>query len=391
MPQNAAPVDTLADENAFVEIKEAPRGVGVEGHHQGKLDDRRRRKGGVLVLAEELAPAGVTRERARLPRQRRERGSRRSEGIHAARLLDRVETNARYAPLVKRQPFAALALFMVVVVACFPESTPAPSATPTPTTVARPRFELATYMYALQTKGKIRIGALDNAAPFSSRGSNGRYSGFEPDLGRELAKAIFGPQQDIDAVIEWISVGPSTAVNALTSLQADVVIARLPITDERAAVIDLTNTYFVTGERLLVRSTNDEIKDLADLDTKTVCVQNGSGVDAHVEDANDSARTLALDTYNSCLGALQQGQVDAIGADEVTLWRLIGQDPNTKIVGHAVVEERYGIGAKKNTSDRQGFLLFLNTWLAAVIRDGTWSRLYAQDIAPLSKETKTNP
>jgi ABC-type amino acid transport substrate-binding protein len=246
-------------------------------------------------------------------------------------------------------------------------------------------------MYALQTKGKIRIGALDNAAPFSTRDPTGRYSGLEPDLGRELAKAIFGPRQDIDSVIEWISVDPSTAVTALTSLQADVVIARLPVSDERAAVVDLSDTYFITGERILVRSSNDEIKDLADLDTKTVCVQSGSGVDAHVADANDSARTLALDTYSSCLGALQQGQADAIGADEVTLWGLLAQDPTTKIVGHPLLEQRYAIGAKKNASDREGFLPFLNTWLAGLIRDGTWGRLYAQHIAPLSKETKTSP
>ena len=246
-------------------------------------------------------------------------------------------------------------------------------------------------MYALQTKGKIRIGALDNAAPFSTRDSTGRYSGFEPDLGRELAKAIFGPRQDIDTVIEWISVDRSTAVAALTSLQADAVIARVPMTEERAAAIDQSDTYFITGERILVRSTNDEIKDLADLDTKTVCVLSGSGVDAHVEDANDSARTLALDTYAACLGGLQAGQVDAIGADEVTLWGLLRQDSNNKIVGHPLLEERYGIGTKKNVSDRQGFLPFLNTWLAGLIRDGTWGRLYAQHIAPLSKETKTSP
>jgi len=61
-------------------------------------------------------------------------------------------------------------VILIPLVACFPESTPAPSATPTPTPTAtstHPRFELATYMYALQTKGKITIGALDNAAPFS--------------------------------------------------------------------------------------------------------------------------------------------------------------------------------------------------------------------------------
>ena len=246
-------------------------------------------------------------------------------------------------------------------------------------------------MYALQTKGKIRIGVLDRAAPFSTREASGRYSGFEPDLGRELAKAIFGPRQDIDSVIEWISVDRSTAVTALTSVQADVVIARLAATEERGAAIDLSDPYFMTGERILVRSTNDEIKDLADLEAKTVCVQAGSGVDEHVVSANESARTLALDTYASCLGALQLGQADAIGADEATLWTLARQDPNTKIVGQPLVAERYGVGLKKNASDRQGFLPFVNEWLAARIRDGTWSRLYAQDITPLSRDNKTSP
>jgi ABC-type amino acid transport substrate-binding protein len=293
---------------------------------------------------------------------------------------------------VKPSRAAAMVAIILVVGGCLPQATPEPTPTPSPTpTIARPRFELATYMYALQTKSKIRVGVLDNAAPFSSRESSGRYTGLEPDLARELAKAIFGPRPDLDSVIEWISVDRSTAVSALTSVQADVVVARLPVDDPRAASVDLTDPYFVTGERILVRSSNDEIKDLGDLDTKTVCVQNGSGVDAHLEDANDSARTLVLDTYASCLGALQQGQVDAVGADEITLWRLVAQDPNTKVVGRPIVAERYAIGVKKNASDRQGFLHFLNTWLAGVIRDGTWSRLYTQHIAPLSKDTKTSP
>jgi polar amino acid transport system substrate-binding protein len=286
----------------------------------------------------------------------------------------------------------ALAVIVVALVACLPQTSPAPTPTPPSSpTVARPRFELATYMYALQTKGKIRIGVVDKAAPFSSRDSTGRYAGFEPDLARELARAIFGPRQDMDAVIEWISVDPSTAVAALAGAQADVVMARLAVTDERAAAIDLSDAYFNTGERILVRSNNDDIKDLADLDTKTVCVQSGSGVDAHVVAANDSARTLALDTYASCLGALQRGQVDAIGADELILWGLAGQDPNTKIVGRPLLAERYAIGTKKNTADREGFLPFLNSWLAGVIRDGTWGRLYAQDIAAVSKETRAAP
>jgi polar amino acid transport system substrate-binding protein len=289
--------------------------------------------------------------------------------------------------------FAGLALIAAIAGGCLFEPSPtttSPTPTPRPT-AARPRFEVGTYMYALQTKGRISIGALDNAAPFSAREPNGRYSGFEADLGRELARAIFGPQQDIDAVIEWIPVDRGTALAALTSAQADVVFARLAATEERAAVIDLSNPYFVTGERILVKVANDEIKDLADLNTKTVCVQRGSGVDEHLADANPLARTLALDTYAACLGALQAGQVDAIGADETTLWVLISQDPSTKIVGRPLLLERYGVSTKKNASDREGFLSFLNAFVAGVIRDGTWARLYVQHITPSSKETKTTP
>ena len=285
---------------------------------------------------------------------------------------------------------AALAAIVVTLAACVPEASPEPTPTPTATS-ARPRFELATYMYALQTKGKIRIAALDKDAPFAVRDSGGTHAGFEVDLGRELAKAIFGPQRDIDSVIEWVSIDRSTAVTSVTSLQADMVIARLAVTPETAAVIDLSDPYFVTGERILVMSNNDEIKRLVDLDTKTVCVQLGSGVEAHLAVANESARTLALDTYASCIGALRAGQADAIGASEAVVWSLVRENPDTRLIGEPLTTERYAIGVKKNTGDRQGFLPFLNAWLAGVIRDGTWGRLYAQHITPLSNDTKTSP
>jgi len=291
---------------------------------------------------------------------------------------------------VKAPRLAALAVIVVTLVGCLPQASPEPTPTPTATS-ARPRFELATYMYALQTKGKIRIATLDNDAPFAVRDSSGTHAGFEVDLGRELAKAIFGPQRDIDSVIEWVSVDRGTAVTSVTSLQADVVIAKLAATPESASVIDLSDPYFISGERILVASTNDDIKNLADLDTKTVCVQLGSGLEAHLAAANDSARTLVLDTYASCVGALKAGQADAIGASEAILWNLLRENPDTRLVLEPLTTERYAIGLKKNTGDRQGFLPFLNTWLAGAIRDGTWGRLYAQHITPLSRDTKTSP
>src|SRR5438034_1332089 len=65
-PEHATAVDALADTHALVQIHKAARRVGVERHHEGKLDHRRRGKGLVLVLAEESVPVGVGGERARL-------------------------------------------------------------------------------------------------------------------------------------------------------------------------------------------------------------------------------------------------------------------------------------------------------------------------------------
>ena len=43
---------------------------------------------------------------------------------------------------------------------------------------AKPKFELATYMYALQTKGKIRIGTREDNVPFGLKNPvNGKYEG----------------------------------------------------------------------------------------------------------------------------------------------------------------------------------------------------------------------
>ncbi|HEV8536416.1 MAG TPA: transporter substrate-binding domain-containing protein [Candidatus Limnocylindria bacterium] len=290
---------------------------------------------------------------------------------------------------MRTRGLAVAALIGAVISGCVPPfAEPAPTLSPT---ADRPRFDAATYMYALQARGTIRIGVLDRDVPFARRDSGGGYVGFEPDLGRELAKALFGQIQSADSVIEWIPVDRSSAVPALAGGRTDVVIARLVADDERAAAADLTTPYFATGERILVAASNDEIKELPDLDTKTVCVQGDTGVAERVVGANAFARTLSLDTYASCLGALRAGQVDAIGADEATLWGLRRADADTKIVGRYLLVERYAIGVKKGSAERPGFLPFLDGWLAAVIGDGTWARLYETHIKPLSGETRTAP
>jgi len=199
-------------------------------------------------------------------------------------------------------------------------------------------------------------------------------------------------QDDIDKFIEWVPVVSATRIPSLTDNKADVIIKTFTITEERKTQIDFSDVYFVTGQRILVKKSNDTIKEAADLGAKTVCAQRGSTSEQNITKANPAAKVLLLDSYPACLLALQQGQADAVSTDETILFGLVKVDPNTKIVGKPFSDEPYGIGVKKNQNgDRQGFVPFVNTWLAGMIQDGTWGKLYEKHITPVSGDKKTSP
>jgi ABC-type amino acid transport substrate-binding protein len=285
---------------------------------------------------------------------------------------------------------------LFVAAACGGAAAPSPSASAAPATAtaaAKPKFELASFMYSMQTKGKIRIGTQEDNFPFSVKNpTTSKWEGFDVDMGRELAKAIFGTAGDVESNIEWVAVTSATRIPSLTDNKADVIIKTFTINEDRKKQIDFSDVYFSTGQRILVKSSNTTIKEVADLAGKTFCAQKGSTSETNVTKAAPTAKPLLLDSYPACLIALQQGQADAVSTDETILFGLVKQDPTTKIVGKYFSDEPYGIGVKKDAAnDRNGFVPFLNTWLAGIIKDGTWGKLYEKHITPVSGDKKTQP
>jgi len=301
--------------------------------------------------------------------------------------------------VIVRSAVARAAVFVLVaslIAACQPQQT-TPSPTPTTTaepTATRPRFELATYEYALQTKGKIRIAVDDNSAPLSAR-TSGKLEGFEPDLGREIARAIWGPNEDPETHIDWISIDASTRVSALTSNQADITLAALVIGDELKHTIDLSDTYLKSGQRLVVKKTNDQIKDLSDVASgeETVCaIRESPAIDNIRKITNNGVKILQLDTLDFCIQALTSGAADAVTADEKTLLGVVLKDPTLKIVVKPFTDDRFAVGMKKSAAgDRTGFVEFVNGALLKIVADRTWSRLYAKYIGAVTGETKQIP
>jgi len=289
----------------------------------------------------------------------------------------------------------------LVLASCiFQQVTPSPSPTPSPTVTqsagpTRPRLDLSSYQYALQTKGKMKVGLRDTSAPFATRNANGTYDGFEADIAREIARAIWGANDDPDTHIEWVSIDMSTRVSALTSNQADLVLAALTIDDDTAKVIDLSDPYYKDGQRLLVKKTNDDIKELVDVASgeETVTAIKASPWEANIRRiTNDRVKVLPLDSVEFCLQALTSGAADAYTQDEAGLVSLATKDTTVKIVGKQFTEDKLGIGIKKNVSaDRQGFKEFVNNALLKIVADRTWAKLFTKYITPVTGDTKQLP
>jgi len=291
--------------------------------------------------------------------------------------------------------FALGLVLAFIAAACTTGSTtPSPTVAPSASTSTRPHFDLATYQYSLQTKGRIRIGTQEDNPPFSVKNpATGKWDGFDVAYGREIAKAIFGETDDPDKNIEYVPVTSATRIPSLTDNKADVITKTFTINDDRKKQIDFTDVYFRTGQRILVKKDNTSIKEAADLAGKTVCAQRGSTSEKNISDAtSNAARLLLLDSYPACLLALQQGQADAISTDETILFGLASKDANTKLVGKYFSTELYGIGVKKSVGgDRTGFVDFLNRTQVAMITSGVWATLYEKYISPVSFDKKRTP
>jgi ABC-type amino acid transport substrate-binding protein len=274
-----------------------------------------------------------------------------------------------------------------VATACGGAGAPGPAAS------AAPTFESTSYMATIQQKGKLRVGTREDNNVFGLKNpTTNKFEGFDIDLARELAKAIFGASGDIDAKIEWVAVVSATRIPTLQESKADVVIATFTINEDRKKQIDFSDPYFRTGQKILVKKDNTTIKEVADLNDKRVCAARGSTSEKNIRDKAPRATLELQETYPPCLILLQQGRVEAISTDESILAGLAKQDPNTKIVGAYFSDEPYGIGVKKNeNNDRKGFVEFLNAQIKKMVDDGRWAKSYKQWITPLFGDEKQKP
>ncbi|CAN5459189.1 glutamate ABC transporter substrate-binding protein [soil metagenome] len=224
-------------------------------------------------------------------------------------------------------------------------------------------------MAAIAERGRLVVGVDQNTFLFGYRNpSTGQLEGFDIDVAREMARAVFGDPNRIDLRV----VDASQRESALKSGEVDLVVRTYSITCARKENIAFSTVYYNASQRILALK-GSGIDSAASLSDKRVCAVKGTTSLAALYALDPRPSLFGVSSWTDCLVMLQQGQVDAISTDDVVLAGLANQDPTVDVVGASLGVEPYGIGIKKENSD---LVRFVNGVLEEMRQDGTWERLY---------------
>lgn len=221
----------------------------------------------------------------------------------------------------------------------------------------------------IKTRGKLIAGVKDSTVPFGYVDeASKQLVGFDVDICKYIADKL-GVQ------LELLPVTSATRIPMLTQGSVDLAAATMTHKYERDEVIDFSITYFMDGQKLLVKK-GSGIKSVADLTGKKVGTAKGSTSEKNVAFANPKCTVLSFEGYPQAFLALKQGKVEAVTTDSTILLGLKGSDPDPaawEIVGAAFSAEPYGIGVPENDSD---FRDFVNRSLAEMWVSGEYKKIY---------------
>ena len=254
-------------------------------------------------------------------------------------------------------------------------SNPTASYAPTGDLPAPGKMPSGTTMAAIQKRGRLVAGVSADTFLLASRNpSNGRIEGFDIDMVKAVAKAIFGDENRYQLRV----ITAAQRIPVLQENQVDLVARNMTITCDRWTQIAFSSEYYRSGQKILVRK-GSKATSLADLKGQKVCAPRATSSLDNLKKLAPEAIPVEADNHTGCLVLFQQGEVAAITGDDTVLAGLVAQDPYAVVPEQrAFTAEPYGLGIPLKNAD---FVRFVNARLAQMRSNGEWTAIYNRWLA----------
>ena len=237
-------------------------------------------------------------------------------------------------------------------------------------------LSLATSAVSAET---LRVVTDPSFVPFEMMDQEtGEMVGFDMEIIAEVAERA-GFEYDLNTM-DFNGIIP-----ALQTGNVDIAIAGITITDERSQIVDFSDPYYDSGLRILVRNSDDAVKELDDLEGKKVGTKIGStSYDFLIKNLEEEDGVTPYPGSSDMYMALMSGAVDAVfyDAPNVGYFARTKGDGKVKTVGPLYEGQQYGIALKKGSE----WVDEVNEALASIKEDGTYKTIYEKWFGPMPED-----
>ncbi|MEZ5844103.1 MAG: transporter substrate-binding domain-containing protein [Hyphomicrobiaceae bacterium] len=238
--------------------------------------------------------------------------------------------------------------------------------------------ELPAVPAAIKAKGKLLFGSKCDYPPDGFLDEKGKAKGIEVDMGRQIAKWVFGDEDKI----EIMCVTTANRVPSLVGGRIDLMIATMGITKQRREVVEVSDAYAWGASDLLVPK-GSPIKSLANLKGKKLILIKGAWQIPWFEKNMPGLETIKLDTVSDAVQALLQGRADAYGHDLNVLYGLAAKNPKVALVGDPYMIGFRGAAVRKGEKE---WAAYVNAALAKMRKEGLIKAMIEKYVEPALRE-----
>jgi polar amino acid transport system substrate-binding protein len=222
-------------------------------------------------------------------------------------------------------------------------------------------------------RGKLIVVTLTTVPPFAFNDDKGQLVGFDIDIARLIATALFKDPNKI----EFVSVSAEGRWPAIESGRADMGVGGTTTYPDRAIRVAFTRPFVDSGISVLVakKSGIKSVKDL-DQDKFTVANLNNPQMADRAKRFFPRAKVLTFDTPSAQFLAVKSGRANALQIDTgaAEYWAAQNKDEMEVLPGLLGASQNNGIFLKPGDFK---WWLYLDTAVAE-LRTGSWYPQYSE-------------
>ncbi|WP_291057880.1 substrate-binding periplasmic protein [Dialister sp. UBA1703] len=220
---------------------------------------------------------------------------------------------------------------------------------------------------ASSAKKELKVACVATYPPFVYKDKDGKIVGFDVDITGAVAK-------ELGAKVVYESMPFNEMVPTLTSNKADIAVAAVDMTQDRADKVDFSNIYYSKENvSILARKEDNEIRGPEDLKGKKVAVEKGT---VYVGTAKQyGAEVKEYDYHDQLIKAVEDNEADALILDKPVARFYLAHGASEKLKPAGIISGSGGFVMMVSKKD-EGLREKVNEALDKLMKNGEYDKIY---------------